>query len=345
MHQNKKVFLFVIVFISAIQIQYSIALDNHENDTKLQFFANADGTFNVASSGETLETLLAKISEATNVDVYVRRAVKNDTVTIHLKNVTLVELLRRVVGDNYAMVFDHERVTALHVLPRGTHVSFAGFSGKVKISDQRARMFFMPPEDTEGAIDNYIRRRHEVLAELSKAHPEKILQAQISFDGYMTDKHLASLVMEQALDPVSLNIGWKENGGGYDLKQGESIEVAMESAKRHHERFIEQIREDADRQVDDSRKRGMTDDEIQPKLTFQKNAHELGSIFQAHGVPFFGIRVSGSAGQLQKMVESRKEVKLVDPLWGGRVEEEIENLYPATKIAIPLVPKNHKFLP
>jgi hypothetical protein len=334
-----------------IVVSFSLEAVASEKASELQFTAHPDGTFSVISQSTPLDGLLSKISETTNVDIYVDNASKKRPVSINVKNITLVQLLRRIAGDNYAMVYDGRNITALHVLPKGKNqstqhaVAISEFSGQIKISNQRARMFFMPADNSKSTIDNYIRKRHEALSKLSEEDPHKELHAQISFNGYLSAGQVVALVKENRLDPVTLNIGWKENGGGYDLKQGESIGFAIKSAVSHHERFIAELQEDANMQVANLRQRGITNDQMQSELAFQQNANDLNSIFLSKGVPFYGVRVAASAKQLHELTSNDQEIRLVDPLWGGSVENEISNVYPTTKIAIPLVPDNDTFIP
>ncbi len=318
--------------------------DAKEGISKLQFTAHPDGTFSVVSSAVPLETLLSKITEATKIAVYVNDVSKKRPVTIDVKNNTLVQLLKRIAGDNYAIVYDKHTVTALHVLPQGKYKS-SEFSGKVQISGKRAKMFFMPPDDSKESINTYIKRRHVVLKELSEKDPDKKLQAQISFQGYMVSDQAVALVKENTLEPVTLNIGWKENGGGHDLVQGESIEDALELAALDQEEFLSVLQEDADRQITSQRQKGINDKQMGAELEFKKNADDLRDVFNKKGITLYGIQVAASAKQLHKLTSNDKTIRLVDPLWGGSVEEEITKVYITTKVAIPLTPEKETFAP
>lgn len=341
----------LLLLISVTAAPIVPAVEASETISGLQFMAHTGGTFSIISKATPLGLLLEKIAEKTNVDVYVDSESKKRPISINVKNITLIKLLQRIIGDNYAVVYDGRNVTALYVLSQGktqsaeSAVTISDFSGQVKISNQRARIFFMPADTSESSIDNYIKKRHDALAKLSEENPHKKLHAQISFKGYLSADQVAALIKENQLDPVTLNIGWKENGGGYDLKRGESIEAAIESAALHHERFIAQLQEDADMQVTNLRQKGIGDAQMQSELTFQQNANDLISIFHAKGVPFYGVRVAASAKQLHTLTSGVQTIRLVDPLWGGSVEDEIANVYPTTKIAIPLVPDNETFIP
>lgn len=239
--------LMMLLIISLFATQFALAEDAREKVRGLQFTAHPDGTFSVESQSVPLDVLLSKIGEATNVVVHVDAESNKRLVTISVKSISLIQLLKRIAGANYAMVYDGGNISALYVLPKGKDYSITNagaiseFSGQVKISNQRARMFFMPVGNSKIVVDNYINKRHEALAKLSAEDPQKQLSAQISFNGYLSSDQIVELVKENQLDPVTLNIGWKENGGGYDLTQGESIENAVESAAMHHKRFVEQL--------------------------------------------------------------------------------------------------------
>jgi len=341
----------LLLIVSVIATSFALSVEASEKENGLQFTAHSDGSFSVISQSIPLEILLSKISETTNVDIYVDSASNKRPVTINVKSITLIQLLQRIAGDNYAMVYDGRNVTALHVLPPGkgqpteSTATISEFSGQVKISNHRARMFFMPAGNSKSTIDNYIKKRHEALAKLSEETPHKVLHAQISFQGYMSSDQIVALVKRNQLDPVTLNIGWKENGGGYDLKSGESIEAAIESAALHHERFISQLQEDADMQVASLRQQGESDDEMRAELAFQKNANDVSTVYHTKGITFYGMRVAASANQLLAITKDDQTIRLVDPLWGGSVEDEITNVYPTMKIAIPLVPDKKTFIP
>ena len=335
--------ILLLLIMGSVVVPFALASDSNKKIGRLQFTAHADNTFSVVSSGTALGVLLDKIRETTHIDVYTSEVEKKRPVSIDVKKVTLIELLQRVAGDNYAIVFEGQRATDLHLLPKGKTIP--DFSGKVQIRDKRARLFFMPADDSKNGVNDYIRKRHEVLEQLAKKDPGKELQAQVSFTGYMTANQIVSFVKSNQLDPVTLNIGWKENGGRYDLKHGESIEAAIESAALYDKEFIAELQESADRQVASLRQKGVGNDQMQSELTFQQNANELASVFHAKGVTFYGVRVATSAKQLHTLTSNDQEIRLVDPLWGGSVEDEVTNAYLTTKIAIPLVPDNEAFIP
>ncbi|PIE59864.1 MAG: hypothetical protein CSA32_01750, partial [Desulfobulbus propionicus] len=84
---------------------FARSIEASEEANRLQFTAYSDATFSVISQSIPLEMLLSKIRETTNVDIYVDSASKKRPITINAKNITLIQLLKRIAGDNYAMVY------------------------------------------------------------------------------------------------------------------------------------------------------------------------------------------------------------------------------------------------
>ncbi len=98
-------------------------------------------------------------------------------------------------------------------------------------------------------------------------------------------------------------------------------------------------------QVESLRQRGVAASQMKSELAFQANVHELNAVFLDKGVTFYGMRVSATAERLNSLVGRDREVRLVDPLWAGSVEDEITKLDPRKKIAVPLIPENEVFVP
>jgi len=337
-----------MLIVSFIVTPFALASGIGDKTSNLQFVAHSDGTFSVKSEETPLGILLLKIGDSANVDVYIDEKLKKQPVSIELKKVTLIQLLQRIVKENYGIVFDKRNVTALHVLPSGKKQPVTDFSGKISIDGSRAKMFFMSSDKSKSGINNYIKKRHEVLERLAREYPDRELHAQVSFNDYMSAEQVVALVKKNKLDTVSFSIGWKEMSGGHDLKQGESIEEAMKSSVLGHEGFITALQEDINMQIAHFREQGMTDGQIQSEQAFQREATELRELIAVHqkyGVPYYGIRIVGSAKQLHALTGNDEDkLRLVDPLWGGTVEDEINNLYLMQKIAIPIKPDNNNFI-
>lgn len=340
----KKYILILGIIICVIIASNTNASDENEQVYGFEFTAHRDATYTISGRSIPLNLVLSKVEEQTNVKIYVDSSIKQRPVTINAKNINLVELLKRIAGDNYVMLFGKHNVKSLHILPKGQKTQakisspISDFSGQVKVSNNRAKMFFTPKNNSNSEIQHYIKNRHATLAKLSEQEPHKKLNAQLSFHGYLSSEQIIAIVNENNLDPVSLNIGWKENGGGYDLKEGETIETAIYSASKHHQRFVSQIEEDANMQVASLRQQGISDEEMNSELVFQKNANDLSKVFQNQGVLYYGLRVAASSKQLYSLTNDDQAIRLVDPMWGGLVEDEVSNTYQTMKIAIPLVP-------
>lgn len=333
--------LLAVILSILLSPQLSIA---DEATDESSFTINPNGTIDLAAHSVLLGTLLSEIGEAMNISVHIDNESKTRTVTLIKSDLPLVQLLEEVAGDNYVLGYENFTPRAVYVMSQGeahspVNVAQApDFSGQVRISNQQARLFFMPAGSGAEAIEDYIRKRHEILAKLSQATPGKELPAQISFNAYLPSERVVELIEKNQLSPVTLNIGWKDKGGGYDVNSKESIEAAIESVAQHHERFIAQLKEDADRQVKTLRQQGEDSVKMSSALRFQQNANELNSVFHSQGLLFSGVRVVASTQKLHSLIRGESEVRLVDPLWGGEIEAEISAVYSTTKVAMPLVP-------
>ncbi|TXI46624.1 hypothetical protein [Methylophilus sp.] len=339
-------FVFTLLFMMNITPTFALAGGVKETPKELTLTRHDDGTFSIVSKSVRLEVLLSKIREKTNVDIYVDNELKQQPISIDAKSISLIQLLQHIAGDNYAIVYDGDNIVAMHMLSEKATPSTNStnpapdFSGQVKIRNQHAKMFFMPANNSESAINNYIKKRHQILSKLVAGTPKKELHAQLSFPHYISSEQLVATLKQKQLDPVTLNIGWKENGGGYDLKSGESTEDAIKSASLHHARFVSQLLEDANLQVETLRQQGTNDDQMIPALEFQKNANDLNTTLKQKGIQFYGVRVAATAEKLLAAASDNRSIRLVDPLWGGTIEYEITHVYPTIKIAIPIAPQS-----
>jgi len=321
-----------------------------EKSKDMQIVQHADGTVSIHAEAVLLGTLLERLSAVTGVEVYVDDQAKGRTVTLDGTHRSLVWIVKHIAGENYALVYDGKGASALHVMS-GAHGesttqrdTVSPFSGQVKIQGARARMFFTPADRSEHTVTRYISNRHRALEDLARREPEKMLHAQLSFTGYMAADRLLAFVQQHQLETVTLNIGWGENSGGYQRKPGESIQEAIASAARHHQQFLQVMREDADRQAARLKEQGISDDQMRPERAFRENAHALGNVYETYGVPFYGVEVAGTAQTLQFLTKEDTIVRLVDPLWGGEVEEAMTDMYRTIKVPVPLMPRRQVFI-
>lgn len=61
-------------------------------------------------------------------------------------------------------------------------------------------------------------------------------------------------------------------------------------------------------------------------------------------VLFYGVRVSATAEYLHALVRDNRSARLVDPLWGGALEEEMSNEYEVSKVVMLLLENNVNFI-
>jgi len=86
-----------------------------------------DGRMDMALTGESMLHVLEEVARQTGISVFVEKTLLDTTRTVHFRNLTVEEGLKRIVGrESYAMVFSAERdsygnypVKAIRVYPKG----------------------------------------------------------------------------------------------------------------------------------------------------------------------------------------------------------------------------------
>ena len=290
---------------------------------------NDDGLYSIEAHGSTLQSVTDALRDRTNIQIFVNKEVRNVTITINKQNLTLIELIKEIAGDNYAVAFEDYEITSLYILNAGLEHSqfldsgFSEFSGKIQVSQNRARMFFITDSKNEQGINNYILKRHYYLEYLKQQDPNLEIQVQISFENYLSASELLEFVEHNNIHALGLSIGSGEHGGGYELREGESLESALTKAEKHHGEFVATLLEDAES--------GLSDQD------FAGSAKKLSDSYRQSGVKYYGIRGAGTVANITGTL-STDIVRLADPLVGGTVEEELMQAYSVTKIGIPLQP-------
>lgn len=208
------------------------------------------------------------------------------------------------------------------------------------VTEQNVTKFFFTPDGKDmQTINQYIEKRHQVLDKLAVEDPEQILDAQISFKQYLNSKQLAEVIKRYDVKVLTLNFGWKDNGGGQDIQKNESIEEALKRAHLSHKAFIQELYESASELQKKAIEEGSEEDRKREEKFFAE-AKELKDIHEKHGVLYYGIKVTGTASKLKAIKDIDTHIRLVDPLWDER-ESILGATHKIKKIGIPISP--HKF--
>lgn len=206
------------------------------------------------------------------------------------------------------------------------------------VTEQNVTKFIFTPDKMDiQTINQYIKSRHQILDRLALENPEQVLDAQISFRDYLNSKQIAKVIRDYGVDVVTLNIGWKEQGGEYNIRQDESIEEALERANAHHRIFIEELYESAYNEHQEKMNGSISEQERQRLSEFLAHAIDLKNTFETYGVLYYGIRVKGKALKLKTIKDRDGNIRLVDPLWDDK-EKELRGIYKIKRIGIPISP-------
>lgn len=197
----------------------------------------------------------------------------------------------------------------------------------------RARFFFTPDKTN---INQYIKNRHQILDKLTLENPEQALDAQISFRRYLNSQQLIEIIKRYDIKVLTLNFGWKDNGGGVDIAKDESVEDALIRTNSSHKNFVEELYESAS-ELQKKAIEGMNEQDRKREDIFFAEAKELKNIYEKHDVLYYGIKVRGTASKLKAIKDTDANIRLVDPLWDER-ESILGTTHKIKKIGIPISP-------
>lgn len=199
------------------------------------------------------------------------------------------------------------------------------------------KIIFGPRCNSISCIDNYIKSRHNILQQLSIENPNKSMESQISFRDYLGEDKVRQLFSSyQDIKIITLNIGWGEQVGGYDLKKGESLDEAIKNLREHHIKFLDVLYEAAVGEYQNQNKVfSANDEESLSKAEFLTHATELKQVFRKRGVTFYGARIIATVSTLIK-ISKLNYIRLVDPLWSE--EDVTPDGIEIKKISLPISP-------
>ncbi len=135
---------------------------------------------------------------------------------------------------------------------------------------------------------------------------------------------------------LTLNFGWKENGGGVDIAKDESLEEALIISHSNHKDFVEELYKSAS-EFQKKAIEGMSEQDRKREDEFFAEAKKLKDIYEKHGVLYYGIKVTGTASKLKAIKDMDTHIRLVYPLWDER-ESILGTTHKIKKIGIPISP-------
>ncbi len=198
------------------------------------------------------------------------------------------------------------------------------------------KIIFGPRCNSTSCIDEYIKSRHNILQQLLIENPNQRIEAQISFRDYLGEDKVRLLFSPyQDIKIITLNIGWGEQVGGYELKKSETLDEALKNIREHHIKFLNTLYESAIGEYQNHQDIYTESESSLRKAEFLSHATELKQVFRKRGVTFYGARIVATVSTLEEM-SKLKNIRLVDPLWSE--EDERFNSIKTKKISIPISP-------
>ncbi len=321
-------------------LTFVIVSSSYAKEDDFLFTMHPDRFFSVTAKSVPLKRIVDKVGLSVGIKVFIDPRLSDKKVTVDLKRVMLVELLQRVAGENYVLVYaaNGKDVVGLHVFPMGKTPPGGPLGGS------SPRVFFSPKDRTPKGIKEYIEERHAVLKRLAEESPNKKIDAHISFEKLMTPRKLVAWVNEQKLKIVDMRFKWNEHTGGGGIVQGVPLERVMEEALEENKSIVEDGRAELSLYLEEYRKFGLKDNSSEVQEVF-RSSRSLDSLDLAvkkyGGIPYQSVQVeSHKAKDLYAMTKDKEVVRLVDPLYFdaiGAVNGLLTN--EPRKIAIPLDPE------
>lgn len=268
--------------------------------------------------------ILKTLSEKTDTEIKVEDGAADQIISIALKDMSLQDAIKKIVGNNYVLALK-KTDNGFEVI-KGNIVSVKDrikeFIGSFAIDGPRIKMFFMPEGSSPESIAEYIKERHKLLDYLAEKYPNKVIETQISLKDFLTMDEITAMVNQYDVRVKTINDGWKDNSGGFDLPEGQSFEEAVPELIKYNEEFFKSMMEDKDE----------TSEESNSKMgEYYRN-------FKEKGVMVYGLKIEGKVKELKNIKDSISQVRIMDPLWKGNLFNLLEKTHIVAPIAIPLNP-------
>jgi len=291
------------------------------------------------AKGAKLSEILQDISRKTGIKIQIQGSESNRVVTLSFKNEPLPEALKRIIYANYVLVFtktsNEIRLEEGNVFQANDSSSnIPEFSGTVVIDGKVAKMFYTPPGRTQEEELDYIQERHRLLGELSDKYPNKVIEAQISFENFISANVLLVLAANYDINVKTLSPGWKDHVGGFEIRSGQKLQEAVKKLADLERNLVDTMYESEKNAVLEN----TNSDAFKANSKFLQELEERKKSLKENGVMFYGMKVEGKASEIKTIRDESEAVKLVDPVWGGGVEESIRKTYFLQSIPIPILP-------
>lgn len=318
------VYLVLLVVLGSIKISTALDLKGLK-DGEIVITVKEGQRIDLKAKQAKRADILKTLSEKTNIEIKVQDGVANQLISLAFNDLSLQDAIKKIVGNNYVLALK-KTDNGFEVI-KGNVVSLKDqikeFAGSfMEDKGYLLKMFFMPPESTPESIAEYIGERHKLLDYLAEKHPNKVIEAQISFKDFLSMNEITAIVNHYDVKVKTINHGWKDNGGTHNLYKGESFEETIPELIKFNEEFFGSMMEDKDEVSEKSR----------------NDMEEYYENFKKKGVMVYGLKIKGKTKELKNVKDGIGQVRLMDPLWKGNLFNLLEKTHIVAPIAIPLNP-------
>ncbi|MFH1030321.1 MAG: hypothetical protein V1770_03630 [bacterium] len=276
----------------------------------------------LAAKEVAIAKLLDEISKQAKVDIKVQEEAGKELVSLTMKDEPLPNAIKKIVGSNYILNLKKENES--FEVTKGNVVSIKDrvkeFIGSFVVDGSRIKMFFMSEDSSPKGIAEYIRERHKLLDYLAEKYPDKVIEAQISLKDFLAGDEILAIANKYDIKVEVFNPGWKDSGGGFDLRKDESLPEAIKRLNEYEKEFLE----------------GLV--AFSPNNQEKEKYKEQKKDFEEKGATIYGIKLEGKTTELKKIKDEEKQVRLADPLWKGSLYNLLQQTHIVSPIAIPLSP-------
>jgi len=302
---------------------------------------------NLAANKANLSEILEIIYQKTGISIKIERDRKNELITLNLIELPLSTVLKKMIRENYVMIF--QKTEKGFMLSDGKALKNSNrensfdevndFTGMIVIDGTVAKMFYSTADESPEGLAAYIYERHQLLDRLVKTDPDKTIEAQISFNNFLTGDELLKFIDKYNISIKNLNSGWGEHVGNLEINDKQTPKEAIKLITNYEEKAIDNIYKSTKDFLESEGKEDFSIEEIESAKSLMRETEDRKQSLKEKGVMFYGIVVNGKAVNIKGVKDKSKEVKLADPLWGGEIESLMKKSYEINQIPIPILPK------
>ncbi|AKM78699.1 MAG: hypothetical protein UY19_C0008G0058 [Candidatus Wolfebacteria bacterium GW2011_GWA2_47_9b] len=172
---------------------------------------------------------------------------------------------------------------------------------------------------SNGSMEARILSAKEKFQSTLSETPQKKVDAIAFFTNDMSLEDVKIAIRNTSLEVKGFRHGTQSYGGGYILKQGETLEEAVSNYQRDHLLFIQKRLDDEDRMIVAEK-----DDNLRKALiTHRTEADQMKTDFKKRGIRVVGVEVYGQAKDINTFAGENPFVRVIELKEKGKPQSAI----------------------